>query len=163
VISTTFKDGSKFTLLDWFFVATKSLLLGYAAFLILSCVACSDAPTPRTLGPGPSVKTRIATAPVVQEEQPKQEQAAPEPKAEEPPYYGSTYWNELLTSVYYYPTKGGDNNDLAVPSTHLKFGHRDDSIWLCGDQRKTFKPGYLYRLTVTFEPNQPCATNWEIK
>ena len=155
MISTTFKDGSKFTLLDWGFAAAKSALLIYAACLIISSYGCNDAP--RTLGPGPSVKTRIATAPVVQEEQPKQEPpAAPE---KEPPYYGSTYWDELLTSVYYYPS--GDKGDAAV--THLKFDHREDDIFLCGDQRKSFTPGTKYKLLVTFEPNQPCVTNWKIE
>jgi hypothetical protein len=159
VISTTFKDGSKFTLLDWFFVAAKSSLLLYAAILI----GCNVTPPPGPVAKNrvPTVTTRAETtppAPVEIDDYGKKD----EPKAE-PPYYGSTYWDELLTSVYYYPTKGGDNNDLAVPSTHLKFDHRDDSIWLCGDQRKSFTPGTKYRLRVTYEPNQPCVSNWKIE
>jgi hypothetical protein len=168
MISTTFKDGSKFTLLDWFFVAAKSSLLLYAAVLIISTYGCG---TPQQTQ---HVRARIVTAPQGTEERPiyppagspalaeKENREEPK-KAEEPPYYGSTYWDELLTSVYYYPAKGGDSNDLTVPSTHLKFGHRDDSIWLCGDQRKSFSPGTKYRLLVTFEPNQPCVSNWKIE
>jgi hypothetical protein len=163
VISTTFKDGSKFSLLDWFFVAAKSSLLLYAAILIVSSYGCGTPPQSEQ-----HVRARIITAPQGTEERPiyppvgspalaeKEKREEPK-KAEEPPYYGSTYWEELLTSVYYYP-KNGDG-DFA--GTHLKFNHREDDLWLCGDQRKSFTPGYKYKLRVTYEPNQPCITNWK--
>lgn len=77
----------------------------------------------------------------------------------DPPFFGSTYWDETLTSVYYYPSTGPDD----PAETHLKFSHREDDIWLCGDQRRGFEPGNRYRLVVTFEPNQPCVTNWKTK
>jgi hypothetical protein len=149
VISTTFKDGSKFTLLDWFFVAAKSSLLLYAAILI----GCNVAPPP-----GPVAKNRVPTI-TAPAEPPPTAPAAVEPKKEEPPYYGSTYWDELLTSAYYYPKDG----DKDFAGTHLKFNHREDDLWLCGDQRKSFTPGTKYRLRVTYEPNQPCITNWKIE
>lgn len=157
--------------LDWAFIAAKSLLLGYAAFLLLSCYACADAPEQPV-----SVRTRIVTPPIPALEPPK----PPAPtevddgkrEKKEAPYYGSTYWDELLTSVYYYPdaldqleppTFKSNEFGLTVPATHLKFNHRDDDVWLCGDQRKSFMPGHIYELTVTFEANQPCVTNWKIK
>jgi hypothetical protein len=115
----------------------------------------------------PTVKTRIATTSTQAEPQepPKPPPASPVPaeksdedKKEEPPYFGSTYWDELLTSVYYYP------KSVSLPSmTHLKFNHREDDLYLCGDLRKNFEPGNRYRLTVTFEPNAPCITNWRVK
>ena len=116
----------------------------------------------------PTVKTRIATTSTQAEPQepPKPPPASQVPAEKsdyeakkEPPFYGSTFWDELLTSVYYYPKNG--EGDFA--GTHLKFNHREDDIWLCGDQRKSFEPGNRYRLTVTFEPNAPCITNWRVK
>jgi len=134
---------------------------GLVSLLVIPflCAVACDQPTQPSQ---PSVRNRVPT--VAQTDAPP---AAPLStdvlKKEEPPYYGSTYWEELLTSVYYYPAQGGDNGDLTVPSTHLKFNHRDDALWLCGDQRKIFEPGRTYRLLVTFEPNQPCVTNWKIE
>lgn len=108
-------------------------------------------------------KTSTQAEPQEQPKSPPTGNTAPADKSDEPkreaPYFGSTYWDELLTSVYYYPSTGA--NDPAM--THLKFNHRDDEIWLCGDQRKSFEPGNRYRLTVTFEPNAPCITNWRVK
>jgi hypothetical protein len=153
VTSTTSKWG--FSKLDWFFVAAKSSLLLYAAVLIIGSYGCGTPPQEQQ----PAPRNRVPTITQTQTETP-----TPAPKAEpapekEPPYYGSTYWDELLTSVYYYPS--GDKGTVAV--THLKFGHREDDIYLCGDQRKSFAPGSKYRLLVTFEPNQPCITNWKIE
>ena len=124
--------------------------------MAIALIACNEAQQP------PVVKTRIATTSPQTEpqEQPKSPPTgtAPADKSDdderESPYFGSTYWDELLTSVYYYPDS---------KATHLKFNHRDDEIWLCGDQRRNFEPGNRYRLTVTFEPNAPCITNWRVK
>jgi hypothetical protein len=150
VTSTTSKWG--FTKLDWAFVAAKSALLIYAAALLM--VACASPEPPQQ----PAAKNRVPT--ITQTETPPvQAPAAEEAKKEEPPYYGSTYWDEPLTSAYYYPKDG----DKDFAGTHLKFSHRDDDLWLCGDQRKSFTPGNRYKLRVTFEPNQPCVTNWKIE
>jgi hypothetical protein len=112
----------------------------------------------------PATKTRIVTPTSSQaetQESPKPSPAGNTAPAEEPekkaPFYGTTYWDELLTSVYYYPKSAG--NDVA--KTHLKFNHREDDIWLCGDQRKFFTVGERTRLTITFELDQDCATNWQ--
>jgi hypothetical protein len=134
----------------------------YLLPVIVALIACEQQQQPST------VRTRIATNSTQAEPQepPKPPPASQVPAEKsddeakkEPPFYGSTYWDELLTSVYYYP-KNGDG-DFA--GTHLKFNHREDDIWLCGDQRKSFEPGNRYRLTVTFEPNAPCITNWRVK
>jgi len=134
-----------------------NLLYLLPAIVAVALIACAP-PTPVT-------KTRIVAAQA--EEQPKPS-PAPAEKTKEAPYYGKTYWDELLTSVYYYPENGltidaGTVIGAAVPATHLKFDHREDDIWLCGDQRKSFEPGNKYKLTVTFEPNQPCVSNWKVK
>lgn len=113
----------------------------------------------------PATKTRIiTTSPQAEpQEQPKSPPTATAPADKsdddkELPYFGSTYWEEQLTSVYYYP------KSVSLPAqTHLKFNHREDDLYLCGDQRRFFEPGNRYKLLVTFEPNAPCITNWRVK
>ena len=139
----------------------------YALALVLFLCAltgCEENPQPTV-----NNKTRIVTAPTTSSQAETQESPKPPPAStapaeesdpqREPPYFGSTYFDELLTSVYYYPgeTKGD------APMTHLKFSHREDLVYLCGDQRKSFEPGNRIRLMVTFEPNAPCITNWKVK
>jgi len=134
----------------WYHMALAALLVATVGI----AVGCED----DKIVTQKDLKTRIATT---------ETQAAPKPspRDEEPPakreaqYYGSTYWDELLTSVYFYPSTGKD--DAAM--THLKFNHREDDIWLCGALRRSFVAGERYRLLVTFEPNQPCVTNWKTK
>jgi hypothetical protein len=128
---------------------------------LLFAVACEQAQPSKTdahpnrvpVAVGETVATVEPPAPPKPPDPPKEEAKS----QRQSPFYGSTFWDELLTSVYYYP-KDGDG-DTAM--THLKFNHRDDDIWLCGDQRRSFFPGRRVKLTVTFEPNQPCATNWQ--
>jgi hypothetical protein len=170
MISTTSKWG--FTKLDWFFVTAKSSLLLYAAVLIIGSYGCGT--------PQPTPVQRLAVAeldnmqrnrvPAIKESTPAAPAAKEEEKKEDSPYYGSTYWDELLTSVYYYPDAGDQltgppsfRGSAAIPATHLKFSHREDDVWLCGDQRKSFEPGRRYHLRATFELAQPCVTNWKIE
>lgn len=104
-----------------------------------------------------ALKTSTQAEPQEQPKSPPTGNTAPAEKSDdekEAQYFGSTYWDELLTSVYYYPDS---------KTTHLKFNHREDDIYLCGDQRKNFEPGNRYKLAVTFEPNAPCITNWRVK
>jgi hypothetical protein len=132
----------------------------YLLPVIVALIACAEQPQQ------PAAKTRIVTTTSSQAEtqeppKPPPARTAPADQNEEEekpaPFYGSTYWDEVLTSVYYYPKSAG--NDVA--KTHLKFNHREDDIWLCGDQRKFFTVGERTRLTITFELDQPCATNWQ--
>jgi hypothetical protein len=112
--------------------------------------------------PREAATTSTQAEPQEQPKSPPTGNTAPADNSEpqkEPPFFGSTYWDETLTSVYYYPAQDKDD----VSTTHLKFGHREDDIFLCGDQRKSFEPGLRYRLLVTFEPNAPCITNWRVK
>lgn len=151
--------------LDWAFIAMKSAVLIYGVVLM---VAGCNPPQSQ-----PVVKNRVPTIipAEVPPPPPPAPAAAPEPeKKDDSPYYGSTYWDELLTSVYYYPDAGDQlegppsfRGSKPLPATHLKFNHREDDVWLCGDQRKSFEPGNRYRLLVTFELGQPCITNWKIK
>lgn len=133
----------------------------------VGCIVGCDAPQSTVKTDG-GLSHRTVSPQAEPQEPPKPSPASTSAPAEdqkdekETPYYGSTYWDELLTSVYYYPENGGKDN-AAVPATHLKFNHREDDVWVCGDQRKSFKPGHRVRLTVTFEANQPCATNWQIE
>jgi hypothetical protein len=112
----------------------------------------TNSPQAETQEPSKPSPKQATTAPADNSQQEEQQP--------EPPYYGSTYWNEVLTSVYFYP-KGSSDHEGAV--THLKFDHREDDLWLCGDQRKSFKPGRRIQLSVTFEANQPCVTNWNFE
>ena len=138
------------------------IITAYLTMIVLTLVVCS---LQGCAQPQPAVKTRIVTpsSQAETQEPPKPPPASTTPAEdttpkEDAPFFGSTYWDELLTSVYYYP------KSVSLPSmTHLKFGHREDDIWLCGDQRKTFEPGNRVRLLATFEPNQPCVTNWKVK
>ena len=137
-------------------------LIFLAIFPMLLLFSCTDQPQqtsgarPNGFPAQPRREEPSASSPA--------DTSTPAPKEEkkeekEAPFFGSTYWDETLTSVYYYPKQV--NDDMA--ETHLKFGHREDDIWLCGDQRKNFEPGTRYRLVVTFEPNAPCITNWKLK
>ena len=146
------------------------IVIGAVAVAVLAAtfalVGCEDNPQPTV-----NNKTRIVTAPTTSTQAETQEPPKPSPQnartapadnsdddkpRKEAPFFGSTYWDELLTSVYYYP-------EYSPAMTHLKFNHREDDIWICGDQRRSFEAGNRYRLLVTFEPNQPCVTNWKIK
>lgn len=140
-------------------------LLGLWLFVCLTLVmaACTEQqPSKTDAHPNRvpvAVGETVQTVPEPPQPSPKEQEAVPDPPKKESPYYGSTYWDELLTSVYFYPKDSNTDFD----GTHLKFNHREDDIWLCGDQRKSFKAGRRIKLTITFEPNQPCATNWQIE
>ena len=148
--STTFK------------VVFIAAFLGLLACIVVGCAA--DQPSKTDAHPN---RVPVAVGETVQavpdppqQPSPKEpDAAAPAPPKRESPFYGSTYWDELLTSVYFYPKDGDGEYD----ATHLKFSHREDDIWLCGDQRRAFKPGHRIKLTVTFEPNRGCQTNWQIE
>lgn len=142
----------------------------YLLPVIVALIACGQQPqttTERHHGfpaqPREQATTSTQAEPQEQPKSPPTGKTAPADNSDEDkkesPYFGSTYWDELLTSVYYYPAQ--TNAEVSV--THLKFGHREDDIYLCGDQRKNFEPGARVKLLVTFEPNAPCITNWKIK
>jgi hypothetical protein len=124
--------------------------------IVAVCLISTSIVVSRMALPPPEVKNQRSRVPTMPAEANKPEPAPvppPEkPDKEEEAFFGSTYWDELLTSVYWYPES---------KMTHLNFNHRDDDIWLCDDQRRNFDPGKRYKLSVTFEPNQPCATNWK--
>jgi hypothetical protein len=143
--------------------------LVFLAFLVAFGAALTSCDQPAAQ---PPVKNRVPTISTQAEPQeppslpPNTAGTAPagntdEKPQKDAPFYGSTYWDELLTSVYYYPVDPDVKGDVA--ETHLKFNHREDDIWLCGDQRRFFEAGNRIKLVVTFEPNQPCATNWKTK
>jgi hypothetical protein len=77
--------------------------------------------------------------------------------------YGINWFQGTITSVYYYPQGGNDDTTPNGASTHIKFDHREDDIWLCGDQRSKFEVGNRYSMLVTFEANADCVTNWKVK
>lgn len=132
----------------------------YLLPILVCLVACQQAqqpPQPTAAQQEAKLRTEIASL-----NQQVSKLEARTGSTKENPYFGSTYWDELLTSVYYYPAVVNDSTNSPA-MTHLKFDHREDDIWLCGDQRKAFSPGEKYRLLVTFEPNQPCVTNWQVK
>lgn len=136
-------------------------LITFAAIMIFGAILLNRATYP----PQPTVTNRVPVLPqpAVEPPQPspKQEEAAPAaPKERDYPFYGYTFYdNETLTSVYYYPQ--GDSGQPDVPATHLKFNHVETDLWLCGDHRKDFEPGNRYRLSVTFELDSQCSTNWK--
>lgn len=91
---------------------------------------------------------------------PKEEETA----SGDPPFYGFTIYEGEITSVYFYPK--GPNDAPSSPVTHVKFNHHEETpeeLWLCGDHRNQFDVGSKYRLTVSFEPNETCVTNFQIK
>lgn len=86
---------------------------------------------------------------------------AKEQPLSERPYYGKTLFEGEITSVYYYPQ--GLDEPPTLPSTHVRFNHTDDDIWLCGDQRRKFEVGGQYKLFVTFEANTECQAKWKLQ
>ena len=137
----------------------SNLLYLLPCIVAISLIACEDQRVVTHAELEAALKAQKTSAPKPEtQEQPKSPPTTTAPAdnsdEKEAQYFGSTYWDEILTSVYWYP-------DSKV--THLKFGHREDEIYLCGDHRKDFEPGNRYKLVVTFEPNAPCITNWRIK
>lgn len=147
-------------------VAFSVVALAFLGVVITMIVMIATAPSVSVRNRVPTLPatavpdSAIAAAPDVPKA-PKEAPAAPEDK--ERPYYGSGYYNELLTSVYFYPDGGSFQGSPDEPFTHLKFNHREDDLYLCGDQRSKFLPGKQYTLVVSFEPNRECATNWKIQ
>jgi hypothetical protein len=104
----------------------------------------------------------VEKAPEPPKPSPKEQDEAPAP--DDPPFYGSTMYEGIVTSVYYYPK--GPNSQPGQAMTHVKFNHHEEQpeeIWLCGDRRNQFEVGNKYRLRVSFEPNEACITNWTTK
>lgn len=92
---------------------------------------------------------------------PPQQAAEAEPQPDRP-FYGQSFHEGAVTSVYFYP-EGTDGVDASA--THIKFDNKDDGdLWLCGDQRTKIKPsGVKRRMMWTAEPNTACVTNWKFQ
>jgi hypothetical protein len=91
------------------------------------------------------------------------------PKIESKPFTGHSYYEGVITSVYFYPSGqdavdlgGGEIVDIDVPVTHIKFDYNDSrDIWLCGDQRSHIKLGSFQTLIMSFE--SPCVSKWRFE
>jgi len=92
---------------------------------------------------------------------PAQQQAEQKKSEHGRQFYGRTFYEGVITSVYYYP-EGPDANHSAA-QTHIKFDHDDNlDVWFCGDQRARIKPGPgKRRIMLSYEPSTDCVTNWE--
>lgn len=147
--STTFK------------LTTTGKLFLYVVVPILVMIACAEQPqqTVKNRVPALSEPATAAPAPAPTSEA---QQPAPAPKKVRP-WYGTTHFDGEITSVYWYPEGSSGDDAPDTPSTHIKFQHREDDIWLCGDHRREFEVGRSYSMFVTFEANTDCQTNWKLK
>jgi hypothetical protein len=129
---------------------------------VIWMVACEQAQSTKSESHASRVPVAVGetVATVPTPEPPKTPDAAAPHK--EHPFYGSTFFDGIVTSVYYYPSGGASDGTPDGQSTHVKFDHREDDLWICGDVRSKFDIGRRTRMTVTFEANADCVTNWKM-
>ena len=139
------------------------LVVAILAPLLGVVVSCDKEPVPATGARTQRVAPAHPPLPV-NEAQPAPPQIVNgEVRQKDRPFYGSTHFMGEVTSVYWYPSGNDAVSTPDLPSTHIKFEYREDDIWLCGDQRSKFDVGQKYNMTVTFEPNADCVTNWKVR
>lgn len=145
-----------------FTASDKSLLAG--ALALCAAIVVVGVVLIREGQPQPEIH-RVVVVDSMKSPVPVAPREAYDPAKEKPPserpYYGKTLFEGEITSVYYYPQ--GLDEPPTLPSTHVRFNHTDDDIWLCGDQRRKFEVGGQYKLFVTFEANTECQSKWKLQ